>query len=107
MIDEINFQLDDFNPQAIAEKLSKKMKIKRLFFNMTQKDLADRSGVSYGSVKRFEIHNEISLKHLLRIALVLESLYEFHSLFPTNTYQTVDDILQIDKVKERKRARNG
>lgn len=99
------FLIDDFNPSAIAVKISERMKKKRISMNITQKVLADKSGVSLGSIKRFERQAEISLKHLLRIALVLDSLDEFHTLFPTHQYQSVDDILQNDKIRERQRAR--
>lgn len=100
------FQIDDFNPQAIAKKLSESMKKKRILQNITQKSLAETSGVSLGSIKRFEQQYEISLKHLLRIALVLNSLDEFHTLFPHNQYQNVDDIIKNLQVTERQRARN-
>lgn len=102
----IELQIDDFNPRAIAEKLSKRMRKKRIALNITQKVLAEKSGISLGSIKRFEHKHEISLKHLLQIALVLGSLDEFHTLFPENKYQSVDDILQQNKVTERRRARN-
>mgnify|MGYP003986698077 FL=1 len=105
-LDTISFQIGDFDPKAIAEKISRRMQLKRISLNLTQKALSSKSGVSLGSVKRFENQHEISLKHLLNIALVLDSLDEFHQLFPINVYQSVDDIVKSNKVKERKRARS-
>ncbi|MBC8322495.1 MAG: helix-turn-helix transcriptional regulator [Candidatus Marinimicrobia bacterium] len=102
----VNFDIDDFNPHAIAENVSKRMRKKRLLLNIAQQSLSEKSGVSLGSIKRFEHKYEISLKHLLRIALVLGSLDEFRQLFPENQYQSVDDIIQNSKVKERQRGRN-
>jgi transcriptional regulator with XRE-family HTH domain len=101
-----NFILDEFNPYAVAKKLAGKMKKKRLLLNMTQKRLSEKSGVSLGSIRRFESHAEISLKHLLNIALVLDSLYEFNSVFSENEYNSIDDIVKSRKVKERKRGSN-
>lgn len=106
IIDTNKFQINDFDPKVIAEKLSRRMQLKRISLNLTQKELANKSGVSLGSVKRFENQHEISLKHLLNIALVLDSLNEFHQLFPINVYQSVDDIVKSSKIKERRRARS-
>ncbi len=106
IIETKTFQISDFDPKAIAEKISRRMQLKRIALNLTQKVLARKSGVSLGSVKRFENQHEISLKHLLNIALVLDSLDAFHHLFPINAYQSVDDIVKSSKVKERKRARS-
>lgn len=49
---------------------------------LTQAELAARSGVSLGSLKRFERTGEISLTSLLRLAETLDSLGPFHDLFP-------------------------
>ncbi len=98
--------LDDFNPKSVAKKIAGRMRRRRLLKNLTQETLAKMSGVSLGSVKRFETQYQISLKHLLQLALALDALVEFHNLFPENNYQSVDDIIKIKKVKERKRGRN-
>lgn len=102
----IDFVLDDFDPLAIGQKIAKRFRKRRLFLNISQQALANKSGVSLGSIKRFELTGEVSLKHLLKLALILDSIDEFHNLFPENNYQTVDDILKSRKIKERKRGRN-
>ena len=48
---------------------------------LSQKQLAIRSGVSYASVRRFETEGEISLSSLLRIAQALDCLQDFDMLF--------------------------
>ncbi|RUA25082.1 MAG: XRE family transcriptional regulator [Bacteroidetes bacterium] len=103
----MDFILDDFNPVSIAKKLAQRMRKRRLFLNMSQKLLSEKSGVSWGSIKRFESSGEISLKNLLKLALTLDALEEFHSLFPEKEYNSIDDILKSRKQKERKRGRNG
>jgi len=102
----MDFILDDFNPVSIAEKLALRLRKRRLFLNMTQKFLSEKSGVSLGSIKRFENSGEISLKHLLKLALVLDALDEFHNLFPEKEHNSIDDILKSRKQKERKRGSN-
>ncbi len=47
----------------------------------TQQDLVEKSGVSYGSIKRFERFGKISFESLLKIAEALDRLDEFETLF--------------------------
>lgn len=91
-------------PIELAKDISKRAKQNRLHLNLTQKELAERSGVSFGSLKRFEQKGEISLKHLLQIAIVLRSAGEFESLFKRQRYQSIDDVIREKSKKERRRA---
>jgi len=102
----MDFIIDDFNPVSIAKKLAQRLRKRRLSLNMSQKSLSEKSGVSWGSIKRFENSGEISLKHLLKLALALDALDEFHNLFLEKEYNSIDDILKSRKQKERKRGRN-
>jgi len=49
--------------------------------SLTQQELAVKSGVSYGSIKRFERFGKISFESLLKIAEALDRLDEFERLF--------------------------
>lgn len=93
-----------FSPKELAEDLSERARTRRLQFNLTQRELADRAGVSFGSVKRFEQTGEISLKHLLRIAVVLNATDAFESLFDSSQYQSVREVVESNKKNQRKRA---
>jgi len=53
----------------------------RLYAGLTQELLADRSHVSYASLRKFEHSGEISLKSLLRIANALGEEDPFLALF--------------------------
>ncbi len=78
----------DINLKSLSEHLAdiaKRAKDKRLLLNMTQVELAERSGVSLGSVRRFENKGLISLAALLNIALVLGNLDDFEHLFPKSS----------------------
>ena len=68
------------NPQDVMEELRVKFKKKRLAMSYTQNELATRSGVSLGSLKRFETSGQISLESLLKLALVLECLGDFEGV---------------------------
>lgn len=105
MLSDNNFVLDDFNPASIAENMAKRMKQRRIELNLTQNELANKSGVSYGSIKRFEIIYEISLKSLLMIAVVLNATEEFKLLFSKQQYKSIDELVKVEEKKNRKRAR--
>lgn len=106
IIDDKNIILEHYNYHTIAQNIADRMKYRRLQLNFTQAKLSEMSGVSLGSLKRFENKYKISLEHLLQLALALDALEGFNHLFPENDYQSIDDIIKRKKVKERKRARN-
>ena len=74
--------------QEIIQDIALRAKAKRLEQNLTQQGLSVRSGVSLGTVKRFERFGEISLKSLIDIALVLGCLDDFEELFKVNQTPT-------------------
>lgn len=92
-------------PMEILTDISVNFKRKRLELRLTQEGLSKRSGVSYGSIKRFESTSKISLESLLNIALALRLLDAFDGLgkFETNvSNQSLDNILkQAPKKKQR------
>ncbi len=68
------------NPSELQESLKAKFKAKRKAMKITQSQLATRSGVSLGSIKRFESSAQISLESLLKVAFVLECLGDFEQV---------------------------
>lgn len=96
-----------FSAKELAGRISERAKLRRVQMNITQSMLADRAGVSYGSVKRFEQSGEISLKHLLQIAIVLDAVDEFEALFRTTAYRSVREMVDQKKKKQKKRARRN
>ena len=64
-------------PQDIMQELRVKFKERRKSIGYTQTECAARSGVSLGSLKRFESSGQISLDSLLKLAFVLECLGDF------------------------------
>ena len=68
--------------------IAQRVREKRLALNLTQAELAARSGVSLASLKRFESSGRIAFISLLHIALVLGNLADFEYLFQKG--RTVD-----------------
>ena len=60
---------------------------------LSMEGLAEMSGVSYGSIRRFEASGEISLKSLIKIAIVLDSADAFEQLFERGQPQSIQEII--------------
>ncbi|MFX4278383.1 helix-turn-helix domain-containing protein [Aliarcobacter butzleri] len=90
-------------PQSIMQDLKDKFKQKRLSLNLTQEGLSNKSGVSLGSIKRFESSGEISFESLLKIALVLNCLDDFKNIAneKDEQYESMDDLLKVKPIKKR------
>ena len=74
----------------IAERMVQLRKRKKL----SQKSLALRSGVSLGSLKRFEQTGEISLQSLTKIAIALEVEGELEELFSKVPFASIEEVIQ-------------
>ncbi|MBK3517379.1 helix-turn-helix domain-containing protein [Carboxylicivirga marina] len=68
-------------PDSVSKELASRHKALRKQLKLTQTDLADRAGVSLGSLKRFETSGQISLESLLKLANLLNRLSDFDSIF--------------------------
>ena len=68
----------------IANRMVKLRKRRKI----TQKALAAKSGVSLGSIKRFEQSGEISLQSLTKLAIALEVEGELDTLFDSVPFQS-------------------
>ena len=73
----------------IAQKIVRLRKRKK----NTQKQLAARSGVSLGSLKRFEQSGEISLQSLTKIAIALDVENELEDLFNNVPFASIEEVI--------------
>ena len=73
----------------IARKIVRLRKRKKI----TQKQLAARSGVSLGSLKRFEQSGEISLQSLTKIAIALDVENELEDLFDNVPFSSIEEVI--------------
>lgn len=73
----------------IAQKIVRLRKRKKI----TQRQLAARSGVSLGSLKRFEQSGEISLQSLTKIAIALDVENELEDLFNNVPFASIEEVI--------------
>jgi transcriptional regulator with XRE-family HTH domain len=81
------------NMISINQELANRVRDRRKEGKLSQALLASKSGVSLGSIKRFELTGEISLSSLVRIAFVLGFEDDFKQLFSRKNYQSLDEII--------------
>jgi len=101
-----DFILDHLNPASLAAGIAKRFRDRRLELNLTQQLLSKKAGVSLGSLKRFENRYEISLKHLLMLAVVLDATEGFALLFSRRQFENIDQALNASVVKRKRGSRN-
>ena len=80
-------------PAEITLDLAKRVKKIRKRRKITQKQLADRSNVSYATLKKFEQTGQISLMSLVKIAMELGLVDEIKALFSQPVYLNIDEVL--------------
>ena len=85
--------LNQKTPNEIARNLAAKIKQQRKKLKISQQELAEKSGVSLGSVKRFETKYEISLQSLIKISIALDLDNDFENLFKTKTYTSINEVI--------------
>ena len=81
-------------PNEIARNLADKIKEHRKKLKISQEMLSQKSGVSLGSIKRFETKYEISLQSFIKIAIALDLDNDFENLFTQKTYTSIDEIIK-------------
>ena len=82
--------------EELDQKLAQRVRNIRKRRSISQERLASMSGVSYGSIKRFETSGQISLISLTKIAMALDIADDIRNLFTTVPYR---DIQVINETK--------
>lgn len=88
-----NFNFLQKSPREINQLLAERIRTIRKRKGMSQKVLSQRSGVSYGSIKRFEQSGEISLISLTKIAVALDISLELENLFADMPIRSIEEII--------------
>ena len=81
MLANNNLFLLNKTPLSTLIDIAKKVRALRKQMGYSQAELALRSGVSLGSIKRFERSGQISLESLVKMAHLLDRLNDFDVVF--------------------------
>lgn len=91
----MNFSLN--TPEDIARDLALKLKELRLIKKWKRSTLAERSGVTEASLRRFEQTGKISLNHFLKLIHALDRLDETASLLNPPEAGSLNELKQKEK----------
>lgn len=91
-------------PQEMQKAIAQQLRRLRLKMNLSQQTLSEKSGVSYGSLKKFEQTGKISLESLLKLALILGCMDDFRALFAS---QSPEKALSLDELIENEKRKRG
>ena len=84
--------------EELDMKLAQRVRNIRRRRKISQEELSSVSGVSYGSIKRFETTGQISLISLTKIAMALDIADELRNIFTQVPYRNIQEVID-----ERKR----
>jgi transcriptional regulator with XRE-family HTH domain len=92
------------NPDDIAREIADAFRKRRIEKNLTREQVAEQSGVAVSNIVRFEQKGLISLKNLIGIAIAMGYTSEIKSLFDQPKYSTMEELTQIRKNQNKKKA---
>lgn len=95
------------SPGEVQIKLAAFIRQRRLSREMTQQEMAQRSGVPLSTLRKFEQKGQVSLESFLKLLWVvgdLDTLME--AVKPEKPqFRSIDDVLKKDIVSTRQRGR--
>lgn len=91
-------------PGEVQKVIASRVRDLRLELNLSQQTLSEKSGVSYGSLKKFEQTGQISLESLLKLAVILGCMDDFKALF---ALKSAVKALSLDELLENRKRKRG
>ena len=89
--------------EELDQKLAGRVRNIRKRRSISQEKLAQMSGVSYGSIKRFEASGQISLISLTKIAMALEIADELRTIFTQVPYEDIQEVINETRLLNKSR----
>ena len=89
--------------EELDQKLARRVRNIRKRRSISQEKLAQMSGVSYGSIKRFEASGQISLISLTKIAMALEIADELRTIFTQVPYKDIQEVINETRLLNKSR----
>lgn len=100
--------IDLRTPGEVARLLASRVRQLRLQRGWTQREMAERAGLTLASYRRFELSGRIALDRLLRIAVMLDALAPFDQLFALPPARTLAELRERDgATRQRGRSRRA
>lgn len=103
MINNTIISITDKSPREVLLSVAGRVKARRLELNLTQAELAKKSGLPLATYRKFEQNGIIAFAKLLQVAFALDTLDDFDALFSQRRYLSTEDVLNEGKKRERAR----
>ncbi len=84
-------------PDEIDKQVAENVRKLRKRLGISQKRLSELTGVSYGSIKRFEATGAISFLALTKIAVELDAVDGIRELFTKVPYKSIEEVINEQK----------
>ena len=82
------------SPAQIDLAIARRLRGIRKRKHLTQRQLSEKSNVSFGSVKRFEGTGQISLISLTKLAAALDCMEDLKRLFADVKYLSIEEVIR-------------
>lgn len=97
--------IDLQTPRDLARMLAERVRALRLDRGWTQREIAERAGLSPATYRRFERTGLISLERLLRLAVVLDARAGLDGLFAAPPARSLAELEARTERRPRRRGR--
>lgn len=91
-----------YSPAEIARDIGKNAQALRLSKNLSRKTLAQLSGVSESSIKRFELTGSITLESVILLATALDDLTPVSNLFKLTEFSSSAQLKNLKRQRGTK-----
>jgi transcriptional regulator with XRE-family HTH domain len=91
-----------YSPAEIARDIGKNAQALRLSKNLSRKTLAQLSGVSESSIKRFELTGSITLESMILLATALDDLTPVSNLFKLTAFSSATQLKNLKRQRGTK-----
>lgn len=84
-------------PEEMDQLLAQRIRRIRKRRSVSQEKLGQMSGVSFGSIKRFETTGKISLLSLTKLAVALGCGDEIRNMFTQIPYRNIEEVIRENR----------
>lgn len=100
----MKYVFDPYPLQVTMRRMAENVKARRLERKISTKSLAEMSGVPASTIQRFELKHSISLESYVKLAKALGYSEEIMQLLAEPKYDTMEELLEINRNRNRKRG---
>ena len=98
------YVFDPYPLEVTMQRLANNLKCRRLEKKFSTKTLSEMSGVPTSTIQHFELKHSISLESFVKLAKALGYSEEIIQLLAEPKYDTMEELLEINKNSLRKRG---